>query len=691
MLPRLYVNPNLLFIMSDLEKTVSPEETVTPSPEVAETKKETEEVCAVTESPAEDISAVADEQQKELTEETKETDIEEKDSVEVETQAEVEEACDGKEVCAVESSPAEDISEVADAQQEVISKNYHGLSKEELRDEIKDILERGDMEAHKDVTAIKQAFFNIKSRENIEALDKFVEEGNDPAAYVSEPDEVENEFKTLYAEFKEKRAAHLAEDEAKRAQNLEVKKEILTTMEEIAGDIDNVNTKFNEFQQLQLNFKAIKEIPASAETEIWKQFQSVVERFYDNLKINKELRDFDFKKNLAAKKALIEEAKKLEALSDPVAAFRILQSLHDQWRAIGPVAKDLRESLWNEFKEISTIINKRHQEYFEQRKAAELANEEAKTKLCEEVEEIKIDDMKNFADWNAATDKIIEIQKRWKEYGYASRKANTALYARFRKACDEFFEAKTAYFQKTKDELNENLAKKTALCEKAEALKDTEDIRKATDEVMKLQAEWKSIGSVPRKVSDEIWQRFTTACNYFFDERKRQNKERHKEENENLEKKKAVIEKLKELPKDGNRQEIMPQVKALQAEYQSIGFVPFKMKDKIFAEYREVCDALYDAYNTREARQRMANFQNRVSELKGDGNKIVRERDRLARICESRRNELKTIENNMGFFSVKSSAGNSMVKDMENKIKRLKQDIEEIEQKIKMLDASESE
>lgn len=651
--------------MNELEKAVSPEETVTPTPEMAETEKECkdENVCAVESSPSEDISAVADEQQVE----------------------EAKEECKDDDVCAVKTSPVEDISEVADAQQEEV-RNYHSMTKEELRDRLKEILSAEDMEAHKEVTGIKQAFFNLKNRENMEALDKFVAEGNDPAAFVSEPDEVENELKTLYAEFKEKRAAYLAEDEAKRAQNLEIKKEILTTMEEIAGDIDNVNTKFTEFQQLQQNFKSIKEIPASSETEIWKQFQNVVEHFYDNLKINKELRDFDFKKNLEAKKALIEEARKLDAMTDPVAAFRILQGLHDQWRAIGPVAKELRESIWDEFKELSTVINKRHQEYFEQRKAQEQANEEAKTKLCEEVEAINIDDMKSFNDWNAATDKIIEIQKRWKEYGYASRKANTALYARFRKACDDFFEAKTAYFQRTKDELNENLSKKTALCEKAEALKDTDDIRKATDEVMKLQAEWKNIGSVPRKVSDELWQRFTTACNYFFDERKRLNKERHKEETENLEKKREVIEKLKALPKDGDRQEVMPQIKELQAQWNSIGFVPFKMKDKIFAEYREICDALYGAYNTREARQRMANFQNRVNELKGDGNKITRERDRLARIVESRRNELKTIENNMGFFMVKSSAGNSMVKDMENKIKRLKQDIEELEQKIKLLD-----
>lgn len=374
-------------------------------------------------------------------------------------------------------------------------------------------------------------------------------------------------------------------------------------------------------------------------------------------------------------------------MSDPVVAFRVLQGLHDQWRAVGPVAKEIRESVWDEFKEASTVVNRRHQEYFEQRKAAELVNEEAKSKLCEEIESIDTAALKTFSDWNSSTDRIVELQKKWREYGYASKKANTVLYSRFRKACDEFFAAKAVYFQRAKDEFNENLVKKTALCEKAEALKNTEDIRKAADEVVKLQAEWKSIGSVPRKQSDALWQRFTTACNYFFDERKRQSKERHREEQENLEKKRDIIARLSELPKDGDRKEIMPRIKELQAEWQTVGFVPFKMKDKIFTEYRAVCDALYDAYNQREARRRMNDFQNRVSEIKGDGSKVSRERDRLVRICESRKAELKTIENNMGFFSIKSSAGNSMLKDMDNKVKRLKDDIKELEQKIALLDS----
>lgn len=604
--------------------------------------------------------------------------------------------------CAETSSPSLAIEAVADSQKSEAApaeetpsaeegKRFHSMSKQELLDALKEILAADNMEAHREVTAIKQAFFNIKSRENLEELNAFIEAGNQPEAFSSTPDEVENEMKTLYSEFKERRAAFIAADEERRKENLAKKMEIIDKMKEIAGDIDNVNVKFPEFQQLQQDFKAIKDIPAPAETETWKTFQTVVEQFYDHLKMNKELRDLDFKKNLEAKRQLIESAKKLAAAPDPVAAFRTLQGLHDEWRNLGPVAKDIRESLWEEFKEASTVVNKRHQEYFEKRKADEQANEEAKTALCEEVEAIDLTKINSFNAWGEATDKVIALQKKWREYGFASKKANTALYARFRKDCDAFFEAKTAYFQKVRDELSANLEKKTSLCEKAEALKGTDDIRQATAEIVKLQAEWKKIGSVPRKQSDAIWQRFTQACNYFFDERKKQNKERRHEENENLEKKRAIIAKLNELPKDGDRSEVIGKVKELQAEWNEIGFVPFKLKDKVFAEYREVCDALYGAYNSRESRARMDNFHARVNSLKGDGQKIDRERDRLVRALDSRRNELQTIENNMGFFSVKSSQGNSMMKEMERKISRLKDDIKEIEQKIAVIDSEEKE
>lgn len=591
----------------------------------------------------------------------------------------------------VESAPVsaeaeETISESAEAESSV---NYHAMTKEELNAELKAILAENRMDAHRDVTAIKQAFFNIRSKETLEEVNAFVEAGNDPKDFSSVIDEQEAEFKQLFAEFKEKRAAHLEAEEKRRAENLAKKQEILDKIRAIAEDIDNVNVKFPEFQQLQQDFKEIKDIPATAETEIWKNFQAVVEQYYDHLKMNKELRDLDFKKNLEAKKNLIEEAHKLENEADVIAAFRALQSLHDEWRNIGPVAKEIREELWNEFKEASTVINKRHQEYFEQRKAQEQANEEAKTKLCEEIEAINIAELNSFNAWTAATEKVIELQKKWKEYGFASKKANVALYARFRKVCDDFFNAKTEYFQKTKDEFNRNLELKTALCEKAEALKDQEDINKAANEVIRLQAEWKKVGSVPRKISDAIWQRFQTACNYIFDERKKLTSARRDEENTNLEAKKAVIAQLKELPLDGDRREVIGKVKELQTEWQNIGFVPFKMKDKIYAEYREICDALYGAYEAKESKARISNFRNRVNEMKDGGQKLDRERDKLVRALEARKSELKTIENNMGFFNVKSSAGNSMLKEMENKIKRLKEDMRQIEEKIAILDAED--
>lgn len=584
-----------------------------------------------------------------------------------------------------DASKIQNLSDERDMESQKDPRRFHSLDKEGLVAELKRILDENDMEAHKDVTSLKQAFFNIKTKENLEQLNAFIDEGNNPAEYVSAVDELENEFKNLYSEFKERRTAHLEAEESRKAANLEKKNEILNALQAITEDIDNVNMKFPEFQQLQQDFKAIKDVPASAETEVWKRFQTLTEQFYDHLKMNKELRDLDFKKNLEAKRGLIEEAKKLEEVADPVAAFRSLQTLHNDWRNIGPVAKDIREELWEEFRTVSAVINRRHQDFFEQKKAEEQANEEAKTRLCEEVEAIDLSALKTFTEWNEMTQRVLDIQKRWKECGFAARKANTALYARFREACDKFFTTKSEYIRSTRDTLAENLKLKTTLCEKAEALKDLGDNAKATAEVLKLQAEWKKIGSVPRKQSDEIWQRFQTACNYFFDERKKESKRRHEEESANLEAKRKVIDNLKALPKDGDRREVIGRVKELQAQWQEIGFVPFKLKEKIYQEYRAVCDELYGAYESKESRQRMSNYQNRVAELKGDNTQIGRERDRLFRALEARKAELKTIENNMGFFSVKSSAGNSMLKDMERKIKRLKDDMAEIKQKIDLL------
>lgn len=581
-----------------------------------------------------------------------------------------------------------------EAQEEVEShesRRFHTMSKEELLNEVRAILAENRMEAHKEVAGMKQAFFNLKSKENLDALTAFVEAGNNPTEFTSEVDEVENEFKTLVSEFKEKRATHLLAEEERRKANLEKKKEILARLEAITQEIDTVNVNFHEFKQLQAEFKEIKDIPATDETSIWKQFQVVVEQYYDHLKMNKELRDLDFRKNLEAKRALIEAAVKLQEMGDPIAAYRALKDLHDEWRNIGPVAKELRDSIWEEFKTASAVINRRHQDHFEQRKAEELANEEAKIRLCEDLEAINADEFTSSAAWTKATEEVISIQKQWREYGFASRKVNTVLYNRFREACDRFFANKTEYFQRTREELNTNLEKKKALCEKAEAMKAKAengegDARKDLPEIQKLQEEWKKIGSVPRKVSDSLWARFQGACNYFFELRKKENGERRQAENAALARKKEIIEALKALPKDGDSKEVIAEVKKLQADWNQAGFVPFKLKDKIYAEYREICDELYGAYETRNSRKRMNNFQERISNLKEEGQGLHRERERLVRAMDARKAELKTIENNMGFFNVKSSAGNSMLKDMERKIKRLKDDIKEIQDKIKMLD-----
>lgn len=636
-------------------------------------------------------------------------ELEKKDpQEEVSTAAATQEAVSAPEECAepevkecVESaSPAETISEMTDAVQPVEQPaeeaegeepqhNFHNMSKEELVAALREVLDNDKMESHRDVTAMKQAFFSLRSRERLTELNAYVDAGNDPAAFAAQPDPVENEFNELYAQFKERRQAYIAADDARRQVNLEKKLELLDKMNAIAGDIDTVNVKFQDFQQLQTEFRAIKDVPPTAETELWKNFQTVSEQFYDHLKMNKELRDLDFRKNLEAKRALLEEARKLAEVNDPVQAFRTLQGLHEEWRNIGPVAKDIRESLWEEFREASAVVNRRHQDYFEQRKASEQINEAAKEELCKLIEELNPAENTTFAQWNTMTDQIIELQKKWKEYGYASKKANTALYTRFRRACDNFFEAKTEFFRRTREGFSENLAKKIALCERAEALKDNPEVKNPTDEIVQLQAEWKTIGSVPRKQSDEIWARFTAACNYFFDERKRQNRERRKDETSNLEAKRAIIVELKELPLDGDRREVIGKVKELQAKWNEIGFVPFKYKDSIFKEYREICDKLYNTYTERESNRRMGNWQDRLGRMRGDSKQVTSERDKLVRALEARKSELSTYENNMGFFNVKSSAGNSMVKEMERKIARLKDEIEEIRTKIRMVDNPE--
>lgn len=567
---------------------------------------------------------------------------------------------------------------------------YFEMTKSELADTLAEMVQAKQADKHKEVAVIKQAFYLLRNAELEAEAIKFAEEAKPGDSFVSETDPEEIRFKDLLAAFREVRNDYLAAEEDRRRANLAKKNEIIEKLKAIAADIDNINLHITEVRQLQEDFKAVSDIPAGSVNETWKNYQLVVEQIFDCLKMNKELRDLDFKKNLEIKRDLIEQAKLLTEEEDVIDAFKKLQALHDLWRETGPVAKDYREEIWNEFKALSTTINKRHQDYFEARKQSEQANEAAKTALCEEIEKINVDELKTFAAFEDATKAIKDMQARWKELGYASRKANNALFARFRKTADDFFARKAEFFANTKAELASNLEKKLALCEKAEALKDSTDFKKTADAIVALQAEWKTIGSVPRKHSDSIWQRFMTACNFFFDARKKDMANRRQEENENLAAKRLVIEALKAIPSDAQRSQVIETLKEQQARWNAIGHVPYKMKDKLYDEYRATLSAVRENFDLRESRARMNRFEEQISGLNGDDRKLARERERLTRAMEQKRNELKTFENNLGFFNIKSKEGSSMLREMQHRIQRIKDDITELQNKVKLLDQTKN-
>lgn len=577
------------------------------------------------------------------------------------------------------------VAETPESESEERRPRFSEMSKTELIDALRSIVEEKKATEHHEAQAIKGAYFALRNKETLAELEKHIAEGGKPEDFVSAPDEGEAEIRDLFARFRDIRAAWLEADQKARQANLEEKQAILDSIKEIAADIDNVNVNFQKFQDLQKQFKEKADLPETAVTGLWKEFQTAVELFYDQLKMNKELRDLDFKKNLEAKRQLVEQAKQLAENTDVVDAINKLMILHNEWRETGPVAKEYREPLWEEFREASSVVRKRHQEYFEGRKASEAANEEAKLKLCEEAEEIVASLPDSFNAWDEATKKVIDLQARWKETGFASRKNNAALYNRFRNVCDIFFKSKADYFHRVKDEYSENLRKKTELCEKAEALASEERIGVAVETVQKLRDEWKKIGSAGRRHSDDIWNRFTAACNAVFDRRKVENGDRRKEENANLEAKREVIAQLKALDLEQERRQLLPVVRELQEKWNSIGHVPFKVKDQLRTEYREICDAIYNSFDAKESSNRMRRFEQKMEDIKDDTSKVKREKDSLQRQLEAKRSELKTYQNNMGFFNVKSSAGNSMLKDLERKIKLIEQDIEQIKEKIKML------
>lgn len=590
-----------------------------------------------------------------------------------------------EEVIAPAETVAENVEVTVEPEANGEMPGIHEMDKQQLVDKLKEILNENRMNAHKEVSAIKTAFFALRNRETTAELMAYIDEGGEPEQFATTPCELEEEAKTLIAEFKERRNAFLEADEKLRRENLEKKQAIVAELERLSEDIDNINTHFPTFRKLQDDFREKAELPQGADAEVWKNFQKAVETFYDQLKMHRELRDLDYKKNLEVKRRLIEEAKALETAEDPIDAVSKLQGLHITWRETGPVPKEFRESVWEEFKNSSSVINKRHQDIFTKRKEAEAEAEAAKTAIIEKLEDINKREFNSFDAYEATTKEVLALQAEWKETGYAPKKTSAKLFARYRELCDNFFTGKNQYYKAVKAEKNENYDKKLRLCEQAEALSQVEDSGEALRQVKLLQEEWKTIGSVNRKVSEEVWKRFSTACNAVFDRRHAAMSERRKEENANLVAKRQIIEKLKTLPEEVDPRENLPLVRQLQQEWNSIGFVPRKVMDELRTEYRVVCDKFYNSLDERGSRARMEKFERQVNRMKGDDRQVGSERQRLNRQLDQKRAELKTMENNMGFFNFKTSGSNSMLKDIERRQQRVKEEIAEIEKKIAML------
>lgn len=564
--------------------------------------------------------------------------------------------------------------------------DYMSLTKEELVDALAGLLEKPLDDIKDEVAAIKHAFYSIRKTELEAEKAAFVERGNEESAFAPMYDESENRLKELLAKYKELRAAQLEAQEAAMQENLNKKRAIIEELGKIVDDPDNINKQYQRFQQLQQDFKTIGAVPPADDKALWKEFQAATEKFYDLWKINKELRDYDFKKNLEIKQGLCEDAEALAEEKDVIAAFKKLQLLHDKWRETGPVVKELREDIWKRFKEASTVVNKKHQAYFEERKGKEKENEVAKTAICEEAEAIDINSLATYASWDEATKKIIDLQARWKTLGFASKKVNNELFARFRKTCDLFFAEKAAFFKRMKEESAANLAKKHELCEKAEALKDSTDWKKTAAALTALQKEWKTIGPVSKKSGDAVWKRFIAACDYFFENKNKNISDARQAEHENLKAKKEIIEKLKNIDDSLSKEEIKNQLKELSATYQQIGHVPYKEKDKVYEAYKTALNAAYDRFDLNESKMRIADFASDINEISSDKNKLYREREKLVRMYEQKKNEIKTYENNLGFFNITSKSGGNVLKEMEKRIEKGKEELLALEKKIEMID-----
>lgn len=598
----------------------------------------------------------------------------------------------------VESQKQEDEPQTAEASEanqngdssmeQPVHKVY--ASKQEVLERVKEIARNEDKPDKDEVEHLKSSFYRFHIAEREKRQKDYLEAGGDPEKYQILPDDDEETFKAEMQIIKEKRAKAFQEQEAEKQVNLQRKLDIIEKIKAMATSPEEANKNYNEFKELQKEFKEIKSVPPEKANEVWRNYQLYVEQFYDLLNLNREAREYDFKKNLEAKTKLCEEAEALDKVPDVVSAFHQLQELHAQYREIGPVAKDLREQIWARFKAASTVINKKHQQHFEELRAKEEENLAKKTELCEKVEALAKEENKGIGDWEKHSKAIIALQQEWKTIGFAPQKMNVKIFERFRAACDDFFSRKSEFFKQLKQQFAVNAEKKRELIKKAQELTDSTDWKTTGDKFVALQKEWKTVGAVPKKLGDQLWNEFLTACNHFFDARNAAHAGTRTEEKANLQKKRDIIAQLKELAEQ-SVENAQDKVQELVDAYNAVGHVPFKEKDKIFKEYHDVLDKIYSDLHVSVARRRLDNFkQNLRNVAKRGGDAVDNERGRLARRYEQLKQEIATYENNLGFLNISSKKGNSLVDEMNRKVQRLKDDAELVRQKIKAIDSQDN-
>ncbi|MBR0276113.1 MAG: DUF349 domain-containing protein [Prevotella sp.] len=575
--------------------------------------------------------------------------------------------------------------------EEVVEERKVYTSKKEVLDRVKEVAHGEEAPQKEEVEYLKTAFYKLHIAEREAQLKEYLDAGGDPETYQVMPDEDEEVFKAEMGVIKERRQQLFREMEAEKEENLKKKLAIIEKIKAMVTSPEEANKSYQEFKALQAEWKEIKNVPAEQANELWRNYQLYVEQFYDLLKLNSEAREYDFKKNLELKTRLCEAAEKLADEEDVISAFHQLQKLHQEYRETGPVSKELREEVWQRFKAASTIINKRHQQHFEALRAREEENLAKKTQLCEKVEAIAAEENKGSSDWERHTQEIIAIQQEWKTIGFAPQKMNVKIFERFRAACDDFFTRKADHFKSLKDTFKENAEKKRALIEKAKALQDSTEWRSTSDKLIALQKEWKTIGMVPKKLGDQLWEEFLGACNKFFEARNAAGAGQRSEEHQNLEKKRNVIERLKAVAEEGG-DDLQEKVQALVEEYGNIGHVPFKEKDKVYNEYHEILDRLHKDMNISVAKRRLSKFKDSLKQVAERGEAALdNERARLMRQYDNLRQEVQTYENNLGFLSVSSKKGNSLIDEMNRKVEKLKADLQLVKEKIKAIDAENLE